>query len=75
MYPVNNDMIRAAREEMRPFTPPNDETLRRAIGAAMTAYQSSSDIVCPLCGEGDFDAVGLTQHFLRYWCKGMQLEE
>jgi hypothetical protein len=26
------------------------------------------DVVCPFCGEGDFDLVGLKTHFLRGWC-------
>jgi hypothetical protein len=25
-------------------------------------------IVCPFCGEDDFDRIGLKMHFLRGWC-------
>ena len=28
----------------------------------------TDDVVCPFCGEGDFDLVGLKMHFLRGWC-------
>ena len=27
-----------------------------------------SDVVCPFCGECDFDLVGLKMHLLRGWC-------
>jgi hypothetical protein len=26
------------------------------------------DVICPFCGEGDFDLVGLKMHLLRGWC-------
>lgn len=73
--PVTDEMVAAARAEMKPFVAPNDETLRRAIGAAIDVHLLSSDIVCPLCGEGDFDAEGLSQHFLRFWCEGMKHDD
>ena len=27
-----------------------------------------SDVVCPFCGEGNFDIVGLKTHLVRGWC-------
>jgi hypothetical protein len=30
---------------------------------------SNQDIVCPFCGEGDFDLIGLKRHFLNGWCE------
>ena len=29
---------------------------------------TSSDIICPFCKEGDFDLAGLKNHYLRGWC-------
>ncbi len=34
-----------------------------------------SDIVCPLCGETDFDAYGLRAHFVRGWCEVAEAAE
>jgi len=32
---IADEMVRSARKEMRPFVPPNDDTLKRALAAAM----------------------------------------
>jgi hypothetical protein len=30
--------------------------------------RSVVDLVCPFCGEDDFDRIGLKQHLQRGWC-------
>ena len=33
-----------------------------------TPTSDDCDVICPFCGEGDFDLVGLKMHLLRGWC-------
>jgi hypothetical protein len=42
---VTDAMLRAARSKMRPFVPPNDETLREAIAAALMVDQLDAEEV------------------------------
>ena len=30
--------------------------------------QDNQDVICPFCGEGDFDLIGIKNHFLRGHC-------
>ena len=55
----------------------NVQRTERALGAvpptcANRAQVGSSDLVCPLCGEGDFDALGLVSHYRNGWCSVME---
>lgn len=45
-----------------------------ALRARLSPQQKadSSDIVCPLCGEGDHDALGLRLHFINELCDYFQ---
>ena len=35
---------------------------------AIAIDPESCDVVCPFCGEGDFDLIGLKAHYLSGYC-------
>lgn len=34
----------------------------------MEPTPTTEDVVCPFCGEGDFDLIGLKMHLNMGWC-------
>lgn len=40
-----------------------------------SAQEKRVDIVCPFCGEGDFDLIGLKEHLIYIWCESFQKVE
>ena len=44
------------------------DKLQEALRAALEADTTTSGIRCPLCGEDEFDALGLKLHYQRGWC-------